>query len=558
MAKQESVIEIGLDPQVWRALHPLTPLANTWSTFVAIIGVLTWQSYRELSRLFSSDVLWSPAYAGYSTITVIVFAVFSGAFLISLLVGIYSFVAWRKMRYAITSEAVYFKEGIIFHSQRIAKLNRIQAVNITHPLFGRIFGLGKIDIEVAGGSDSNLILGLLKTSELESVRLEILQHLKAAKAAQLNHTALEDENLTAVTPAQNLALENTQSDLGAAASKEISYTEIDAITNAEIEGNLIFSVPVTRLLLSQLVNIGVLISLALGVASFAVAYILFFSFGAGLGSLLAIGSIGFGSIAYIFNSTASNFNFRAYLAEDGIRIRAGLLETRSQTIAPHRIHAVQITQPFFWRFFGWYKVHFTQAAFQGASSDQKADINILLPVGTKEEMFRAVWMIFPDLGVENPIQTLQVGLEGAGDGDGYVNNPKRSRIFQPLTYVRNAFCLTEKVLLVRSGRITRSLSITSYSRMQSCYLQQGPFARWRKLAQVQLNMVGNVFSGLDGATGNLDEQVAVDLFQELNRRSIKQRILENPASWHQRVQTGLESAQTYQDSSDVSVPENSF
>lgn len=548
MAKKESITEIGLDPQQWRALHPLTPISQTWSVLAALLGLLTWQTYDELSQLFSAEIIWGPGYLGYSMFTVVLFAFLTGSLLVALLVGIYSYFAWRKMRYAITPEAVYFKEGIISRSQRSAKLNRIQAVNITHPFFGRIFGLGRIDIEVAGGAGSNLQFGLLKTSELEAVRLEILHYLRLAKNGETTVAAtdaLGNEN----RPTTALLSGETNATVPAEMSTEIPviYGLKDAVTNAEIEGNLIFSVPVGRLLLSQTVNIGIIFSLLAGIGSVASSLVLYFVLEGGFGALLGAGSFAFVIFSAVFNTFASNFNFRAYLAEDGIRIRAGLLETRSQTIAPHRIHAVHVEQPFFWRFFDWYRVRITQAAFQDANtSSDKADVNILLPVGTRADMLRAVWMIYPDLGVAEPLQTLRVGIEGTGDGNGFINNPKRARIFNWITYNRNAHCLTEKVLLVRSGRITRHLTINSFSRLQSMYLAQGPVARWKDLAVVHLSMVGGVFSSAEIELGNVDEQVALRLFEELKQRSSEQRSLENPQAWAQRVHAGLDTDQSYQ------------
>ncbi|MDO5060042.1 MAG: PH domain-containing protein [Actinomycetaceae bacterium] len=548
MAKKESITEIGLDPQQWRALHPLTPISQTWSALAALLGILTWQTYDELSKLFSPEVIWGPGYWGYSMFTAVLFVFLTGSLLIALLVGIYSYFAWRKMRYAITPEAVYFKEGIISRNQRSAKLNRIQAVNITHPFFGRIFGLGRIDIEVAGGAGSNLQFGLLKTSELEAVRLEILHYLRAAKNGETpvaTTGVLGNENQPAATllPGET----NPTAPAAMPTATPVTYGLKDAVTNAEIEGNLIFSVPVSRLLLSQAVNIGVLVSLLFGIASIVGSLVLFFVFEGGFGALLGTGSFAFVIFSAMFNTFASNFNFRAYLAEDGIRIRAGLLETRSQTIAPHRIHAVHVEQPFFWRFFDWYRVRITQAAFQDANaSADKADVNILLPVGTRADMLRAVWMIYPDLGVADPLQTLRAGIEGTGDGNGFINNPKRARIFNWITYNRNAHCLTDKVLLVRKGRITRNLTITSFSRLQSMYLAQGPLARWKDLAVVHLSMVGGAFSSVETELGNVDGQIALRLFEELKQRSSLQRSLENPQAWAQRVHAGLDTEQSYQ------------
>lgn len=555
MTKRDSITDSGVPEQAWRPLHPLTPLSQTWTTFAAILGIFTYNSYDNLTAIFKEDVLWGPGYWGYSMLTVIIFGVLVIALLLTLLIGLYSWAAWRKMRFAITTEAVYFRSGIISRNQRIAKLNRIQAVNIVHPLFGRLFGLGRIDIEVAGGADSNVSFGLLKTAELEAVRLEILQHLRAAREGVVtgetqivSEGVAGDSQLTEgleqspssqkieidpVTGARTLSPEQAQT----------AYDTTAGLLNSESEGRLIFEVPIRRLLLAQCVNMRVIIAF-FGAMIFIGGAAVLFIFTREIAALFSVGSVGVAFLTYLASAIASNFNFRAYLAEDGIRVRAGLTTTRAQTIAPQRIHSVTIDQPYFWRIFDWYRVRVGQAAFQGTESD-KVDHSVLLPVGTREDMLRAVWMIFPDLGVADPIGTIKAGLEGFGDGNGYVNNPVRAKYLDWFTSRRNAHCLTEKVILARGGRINRDLEILAYSRLQSVELKQGPFSRKLNLASVEVKMVGTAGLLTNRSLTHLDPVVARQLYRDLQERANQQRTLENPASWNQRVNSGLEANTTF-------------
>lgn len=523
METHDSITDSGVPAEAWRPLHPLTPLSQTWSTFAALLGIFTYQTYDELVQLFSEEVLWGPGYWGYSMLTVIIFGVLAGGLLLTLLIGLYSWAAWRKMRFAITPEAVYFRSGIVSRNQRIAKLNRIQAVNITHPLFGRLFGLGRIDIEVAGGADSNVSFGLLKTAELEAVRLEILQHLRNQQAGSAVEAASLIPEGASLTPEQ----------------AGTAYDVTASITNTEAEGRLIFVVPVKRLLLAQAINIGVIIAFLGSLGAITCSIVLFIITGE-IGALFSIGGVGVAFFTYLTKTISGNFNFRAYLADDGIRVRAGLTTTRAQTIAPHRIHSVTIDQPYFWRIFGWYRVRVGQAAFQGTENDT-VDHSLLLPVGTREDMLRAVWMIFPDLGVTDPIGTIRAGLEDFGDGTGYVNNPERAKYFDWFTYRRNAHCLTDKVLLVRGGRVNRHLGILMYSRLQSVELRQGPLSRKLNLALVEVKMVNSSVAVENSSLTHLDPQVAQHLYWQLQQRAKQQRELENPQVWNQRVNAGLET-----------------
>ena len=79
-------------------------------------------------------------------------------------------------------DGVYLRSGILIKQLRIARLPRIQSVDIIHPLLGRVFGLGQLTVEVAGGSDSRIVIGYLTTARLDALRDRILD-LAAGAAA---------------------------------------------------------------------------------------------------------------------------------------------------------------------------------------------------------------------------------------------------------------------------------------------------------------------------------------------------------------------------------------
>ncbi|EEH64500.1 hypothetical protein HMPREF0044_0237 [Gleimia coleocanis DSM 15436] len=549
MARKESIADTGVSEAAWRSLHPVTPLAQTWAVFAGIFGYILFNLADDLRELFSSEVLWGPGYFGYSMIMVVIAGAVAGTLVISFLAGLFSWLAWRRMQYAITTEAVYYRSGIFFRSQRLARLNKIQAVNITHPLLGRIFGLGRIDIEVAGGAGSNLQFGLLKTAELERVRLEILQFSQAVKfGTTASVTDSSASEFSEYATGNLLAETQSGSDLEIAVSQTADPLKV--LLNEETDGQLIYSVPLRRLLTATMVNMGVIISLLFLIAMVIGTLVLVFVFDAGWETFVALGVPALTGFSALRKTVTENFNFRAYLAADGIRVRAGLTETRAQTISPQRIHAVHIIQPYFWRLFDWYKVEISQAAFQGDEGTKQT--NILLPVGTRAEMLRAVWMVFPDLGVADPINVLRVGLEGFGDSEdfresgGFVNNPRRARIWDWFTYNRNAHMLTRRVLITRTGRITRRCSVFSYPRLQSLQISQGPWARRRKVAAISLHTVDHN-AMVESALSHLDEQVAKNLFIELSRYALQRRQVEQLETWQARVRYGLTTEVSFEE-----------
>lgn len=515
-APRETAVGSGVDESLWRSVHPLTPLAQTWAVIAGLAAFFTYQ-FADILREIRETVT---EVAGEETLSSfglpeILIAVSLFIVVVVVIAGIYSWLAWRRISYAITPEAVYYRSGILSRSQRHARLNRVQAVNITHTLVGRLFKLGNIDIEVAGGADSSLKFGLLKTDDLERVRREILLRVAAAK-----HQPLDAD---AVAPTDG-APEDGAGEQTTSASNQLPIGADD--------GQLIYRVDTRRLLISTLLNMGILIAILVFLAAVVFGIVLLILFPINIMNLLYLGvfALSIGGVAW--NAFSKNYGFRAYVTDDGIRIRAGLTSTRAQTVPVDRIHAVQVTQPFFWRFFDWYKVTISQAGFAGDVEDQQA-ANVLLPVGSRDEMLRAVWMVYPDLGVADPIGTLIFGIEGEGPGYGFYPNPDRSKLFDWITWRRRALLLTDTAVLMRNGRITRELTVLSYSRLQSAAVKQGPFDRRRHLVNIEFHLVDE--SSVHSTHPHMDSQLAVSVFTQITARALDNRERESARAWEQRM-----------------------
>ena len=541
MAKErkETAVESGVEESEWRSLHPVTPLAKTWAVFAAFFAFVFYQFADVLKELTTLGLIET-----YGPVVVFL-VIAAGIFLIVVAAGIYSWIAWRKMGFAITHDAVYYREGILFRSQRHARLDRIQAVNITHPLIGRILGLGRIDIEVAGGTDSNFQLGLLKTRQLEDVRREVLSESRTAK---LRKAGKLDADAAGGVPAGEAgvdptALENVQAGIDQTQGLGAPVEELEQI---------IYKVPAGRLAASLALNMGIIFSILVGLAIAAGSIVGTLVEGASFAAMIPVLVGGFALFAYPFNQFANNFGFTAFVTRDGIRVRSGLLSTRAQTIPVQRIHAVTVSQPFFWRFFGWYRVKIVQAGF-AANSQDKVEHDVLLPVGTREEMLQALWMVYPDLGVSNPVETIMYGLEGEGEMLGFSQNPQRSRLFDPLVWRRRSIKLTDVAILLRDGFLTRSFSVLTYDRLQSTLISQGPWDRKKDLAGIHFHLVE---SGL--YIEHLDNALASSLYTDITRRATISRQKESQEAWAARAVPGVSQANSIYASSVVGGEPGSF
>src|SRR5205085_3962988 len=78
------------------------------------------------------------------------------------------------------------------------------------------------------------------------------------------------------------------------------------------------------------------------------------------------------------------WDFRIREDEAGLRLRHGLLSTRSQTVPHQRIQAVGVTWPLMWRPMGWLKARMDVAGFGAHDREAAMRGGVLLPVADGE------------------------------------------------------------------------------------------------------------------------------------------------------------------------------
>ena len=478
----------------WRRVHKVTPVLQAWKVIVAVFAVLVWQNVETITELWDDrdSVNWT-----------LVLLIGGGVVLLLLLVlTVYSVLSWRMMRYAVGRDAVFLHSGILFRQQRHARLNRIQAVDVVQPLLARLFGLAQLKIETAGGGGSSVVLAFLKEDEAQRLRREVLDRAAGREPAAPTDGEGPGE-ATAGAPAPAPAVH----------------------PDAERE---LLTVPTGRLVGSLLLS-GSMIGLVLLLAGLTVAAVAAGSAGPLFGALPGV--VGWG--AYLWGRFTGGFNFRAAISPDGIRLRYGLLEQRTQTVPPGRIHAVGLKQPLLWRRRGWWRVEVNVAGYSALENQTESTTGtVLLPVGTRGEALTALWLVLPDLGVADPKAVIDGALEGEGEAGGFLTSPRSARWLDPVSWRRNGVQLTDRAVLVRRGRLNRALAIVPHERTQSLALTQGPLERRAGLANVAPATVGGPVST---TAHHLEAMTALAVLGEASRMSREARHRESPAEWMERV-----------------------
>ena len=229
-AQRTFAADRGVDPSLWRRVHIITPLLEVWQIIVAVIAFATVLNLNELQEAMNAGL-------GNAIMDRLFLVALVSILVIAFLV-LYTFLQWRVTACALTDSALWFRKGILNRNQRHARLDRIQAVDITQPVLARLVGLGKLDVEVAGGSDSNITIGFLKVSELEALRGEILARaagLKMAAQSPSQASAMGGQGYAAPYGAPQAAspYAPTQAPYGRCLSRQTSATRVRSLRHPQ-------------------------------------------------------------------------------------------------------------------------------------------------------------------------------------------------------------------------------------------------------------------------------------------------------------------------------------
>lgn len=229
--------------------------------------------------------------------------------------------------------------------------------------------------------------------------------------------------------------------------------------------------------------------------------------------------IALGLLSYQVNRLLKFLRYSIAATPDGVRIGYGLLSTRNETVPPGRIHSVAVSQSIFWRPADWWTIRVNRATRQTSSDGQNGQQNtIVLPVGSRDDVFRVLELLLPDLLADGTARDLfERGLAGRGADADFTVSPRRAAVVRWFSWRRNGFALFPGAVLLRRGAIWRELAIVPTPRVQSVAVEQGPLARSLRLANVHVHTVAGPISPRLGA---LDADDAQALFRDVAEAAV--------------------------------------
>jgi putative membrane protein len=153
---------------------------------------------------------------------------------------------------------------------------------------------------------------------------------------------------------------------------------------------------------------------------------------------------------------------------DGLRIDHGLLDRTHETVPPGRVQTVRIVEPLLWRRRGWVRVELDVA---GSSN------SVLIPVAPREVAESVIARVLP--GAHVP------------DTAALVRPPARARWCVPLWWKGYGLAVTDTVFAARQGLLRRQLALVPHAKVQSVRLAQGPWERFKHVADVHVDTGAN-------------------------------------------------------------------
>lgn len=369
-----------------------------------------------------------------------------------------SAVVWLVTGYEVVGRELRVHEGLVSRRIRTIPLERVQAIDIVRPALARVFGLAELRLEVIGAGKTEAPLAYLTVAGASELRGQLLGLATGVAPDPVSQerpvfAVLNRRLLLAqlLTP-QSLAVPVGGAFVIWQATLDPAWTLIGAASTVTAFLG-VFQVPVRRVLDEWELRLGI------DVAVF--------------------------------------------------RVRQGLLNKRSQTVPPRRVQGVKITWPLLWRTPGWSRARIDVAGY-GGDGEEQLRAGTLVPVAVASDTASVAALV---LGVAVTLRPNDHGIDATAVP--VTGPPRRARWLAPLAWSRIGVGVTDEVVAVREGVLTRELVAVPLARVQSVRVTQGPLQRLLGLATVHVDTAG----GLHAVARHRDALDAYALADTLATRS---------------------------------------
>lgn len=429
----------------WYRFHPLTPVLRGGVMVIGFLGFAFFTLWETVVLRMVLSVLGvaeedQPEVSGITDWIDSAGEIALTALVVSVAVGAALWLQWRSHMVRMDADVIEVKQGVLSRSSRRARRDRVNAIGIRRPLIPRLLGLSKLDIQAAG-SDANVVLQYVPHPLALELRREILEGATPAKAAQ------PKDNVTRVV-----------------------------------------DVPLSRYFASLVVSVESVVF----VVAFTTAIVLAIVSDE-LTTWLAPVIVAFVYVSYLADRFFRVGSFVVDALDDEIRVSFGLLATSVEAVPADRIHALQVSQPWPWRIFGWWRIDANLASSPGSQNKKAPSTSVICPVASRDDMLRLVSLCLR--GLHGRLEEVSRGLEASNQEwmrdaqEGTIVSPPAARFRLPLSVGVNRGWLMGDIVALRSGSWIRRLVLVPLQRVQSSSVSTGPLHRLFGLALVSMHGV---------------------------------------------------------------------
>ncbi|MFD1661461.1 PH domain-containing protein [Streptomyces caeni] len=345
--------------------------------------------------------------------------------------SLYGFLSWWFTHYAVTDTELRIRTGLLFRRTAHIRLDRLQAVDVTQPLLARVAGVAKLRLDAVGTAEKDE-LAYLSEGEARALRAELL-----ARAAGFAPETAREVGEAPVRPLLRVAP-------GALA--------VSLLLTGATWGSLLAALVVPPLL-------------------WFVTHSLW--------SVLVIGlPLAGGAATRTVGQFVRAYDWTVSESPDGLRIDHGLLDRAHETVPPGRVQTVRIVEPLLWR--RWGSPRSSAAESGGGWVRVELDVagssnSVLVPVAPRAVAESLVARILPGVTVPTSLS----------------RPPRRAGWCVPLWWRGHGLAVTDTVFAARHGLLRRSLALVPHAKVQSVRLTQGPWQRFKRVADVHVDTGAN-------------------------------------------------------------------
>ncbi|GAD51566.1 possibly related to ydbT [Halarchaeum acidiphilum MH1-52-1] len=266
----------------------------------------------------------------------------------------------RRFAYALTASTLDISSGVLSRREREIPLGRVQNVDVSRNVVQRALGIATVNVETAGGGETEVVLECVSAAEADRLQTEI-RRLKRAAAGETDASE---------------AATGDGSRAGAAAGAPETVFELDD----------------RHLLLASALSFDVRLASIGFVAQPFVWPFLADEFGGLGGALLAV-AIAVGALAVVlalwaasaFRTFVRYYGFRLTRAGDDLRYERGLFQRYTGTIPIEKLQTVVVRETVLQRRFGYASLAVETAGYapgSGPSGGSEAAV----PLATRRQV----------------------------------------------------------------------------------------------------------------------------------------------------------------------------